>query len=184
MKKHVIYLFLVVPIFLSSCGTFREVFKLKESKSAEIVRSSTSDSLSVRVDKTVTTIRKTVDTVVTTPERTVSQSTTMNQDSLIKGINAIQSDLVDVKLTLDSQTGLLTAVATVKPQLIPVHMDVEQTVRNDIQEGVRRVQENNESIKTESSSKRVEKEPNSSVLWAVVAAALAIVLVVWLLRRR
>ncbi|WP_285011179.1 hypothetical protein [Pedobacter faecalis] len=182
MKNLIIYL--LIAVTLSACGSIRKVFKLHESESASIQTRTSTDSIAVRVDRTTTTIRKTADTVVTTPERTVTQTTKLNQDSLIKGINAIQSDLVDVKLTLDVQTGILTAVATVKPQTLPVRMDVEQTVRNDIQEGIRRVQENQTNANSKWSSSEVQRDPDYGFMWPLVIGLLLVVGLVWWLRKR
>ncbi|TDQ12153.1 hypothetical protein [Pedobacter metabolipauper] len=156
-----------IMIILSGCGTFRKVFKTKELKKVESSTTLKKDSTGLTIDKTkITTVEK-IDTAVVVPEKTVTQDTYLNMDSIVNGIMAIKSDLVDVKLMLDPVTGILTTKATVHPNKIPFKFDRTTTVLNDItQQSSSNSNQKEEKTSLEKNS-TVQKEPAKMGVWLV-----------------
>ncbi|RZK64266.1 MAG: hypothetical protein EOO92_27735 [Pedobacter sp.] len=179
MKR--ISLLLIISCLLVSCGTFRKVFKLKESSSTEQVSEVKTDIQANTAERTVTKITEKADTTITTPEKVVKQDTYLNKDSLIKGMNAIHNDLVDVRLKLDPVTGILSATATVKPQSVSVLIDRITEVEKQLQEDIKVAEIKNSSLKTEAKSNRVEKEPAKMGMWFAIAALIVLVVgaIIW-----
>ncbi len=152
-------LLLILPVLLSSCGAFREVFKLKESHKVEITQDRRTDSVGVTVDKSTTIITERVDTAVTIPGATVVQEVPLNMDSLINGMTAIKNDLIDVSLHLNPITGVLTSVATLRARLVPVKLDRVTTKQNDITTNSRKQEAITTTTRVEDKSKTVDKQP-------------------------
>lgn len=173
--KNIISLLLIV-VTLSGCGTFRKVFKLKESDRTEEQSEVKIDLTSTATDRSVTTITEKKDTTITTKQAVVKQDTYLNKDSLVKGMVAIHNDLVDVKLKLDPVTGILSTIATVKPQLVPVNIDKTTRIEADVKQDIAIAQQKNSSIERESKRSTVEKEPAKIGVWFAIAALVVLVL--------
>jgi hypothetical protein len=174
MKK----LLLIIFVFsMASCGVFRKVRKertLDKVKTSSVVKS---DSSAITVDKTTTTIKEKADTVVTTKKQVVTQETYFNMDSLVKGITAVQNELIDIRFTLNPSTGILTTDATLKPQEVPFKFDKTTNINNDItKKNV--VSKSSEDKKKESHEADLKiKEPkNSLVFYLIIISVVALVL--------
>ncbi len=157
----------LVAIACSSCGTFRKVFKAKESHSVKVEQSSVSSASGTSVDKSITTITERIDTTITTPGREVIGQVPFNMDSLVNGMTAIKNELIDVRLHLNPITGILSAVANIKPVATHVHLDKTTVKQNDIVE-----QSNNQTttdLKAEvkDSASTTNKEPAKMGIWLI-----------------
>lgn len=176
---------LIICILLSGCGLFKSVNKQKQSSSTETELRTSKDSTSVTIDKSVTTIREITDTTVVIPARSVSQATVINKDSLVKGVDAIKSDLVDVKLLLDPLTGVLTALATVKQQYVPVKINKVTTTENNVSTNVNTKEATLNKTETKQSSSSKKKEPAKMGIWLIAFGVLvAVVLVIGWIRKK
>jgi hypothetical protein len=174
MKNLTIVLLLLA---FSSCGVFRKVHKestLDKVKTSSVVKS---DSSAITVDKTTTTIKEKADTVVTTKKQVVTQETYFNMDSLVKGITAVQNELIDIRFTLNPSTGMLRTDATLKPQEVPFKFDKTTNINNDItKKDV--VSKSSQDKKKESHEADLKiKEPkNLLVFYLVVVSVVALFL--------
>jgi len=161
MRLRVIWIVLIVcAVLMQSCGTFKKVFKLRDSSRVQAKSEVKIDSSRTVVDRSVTTITEKADTVVSTKEAVVREATFLNMDSLVNGMMAIKNDLVDVRLTLDPSTGILSAVATVKPQSVHVVLDKKTTIAADVKEDIRVAKMKNESLDTKTSHSITERKPD------------------------
>lgn len=161
-------------VTLSSCGTFKKVFKLKESSKVEVIQSKRTDSTGLKVDKSITVITERIDTTVTVPGKTVKQDTYLNMDSLVNGMTAVKNDLIDVRLHLNPITGILSTVATIKPRPVVVGMDRQTTKQNDITEQSRKQEAALNKTKTENKRTEVVREPIKFPNWLIVVVILLV----------
>lgn len=181
-----IYLIYICILF-SSCGAFRKVFKLKESERVEITQDRRTDSVGVTVDRSITTVREKLDTTIATPAKTVEQNVPLNIDSLINGITAIKNELIDVKLHLNPITGILSTVATIKPQQVSVRIDRVTTKQNNITQAAQKQEAVISNTKAEKKHAEVDREPMKVPNWIIVVAILLVAGVsafFWVTRRR
>jgi hypothetical protein len=165
---------LLIAVACSGCGAFRKVLKLKESHSVEVTQERKTDSVGIRLDRSITTINETVDTSITTPARTVIQDTPFNMDSLVNGMTAIKNDLIDVRLHLNPITGVISTIATLKPQKLPVKMNRVTTKQSDITEQSHKQEAVLSQTKTEDRSRRVDKEPIKFPNWLITFAIILV----------
>lgn len=166
----------VLLIFsLASCGIFKSVHKEKTLDKIETSTVSKSDSSGLTVDKSTTVIKERADTVITVPGRTVKQDTYLNMDSLVNGMTAVKNDLLDVKLVLNPVTGILSVIADLHPQSIPVKIDKTTTKNNDITQSGSKSTENKSQTNEKHKSNNVEKTPKNSVWFVIMVIAVAAV---------
>ncbi|WP_158797687.1 hypothetical protein [Pedobacter sp. L105] len=183
MKKLILFSLVLV---LSGCGLFKQVHKEKTTLKTEASQEVKRDSSSLMINHSIITVKEKVDTVLLVPEKTVRQETILNMDSLISGMTAVKNDLVNVSLVLNPVTHVLSAVATLKSQLIPLKIDKQTITQNNI------VQTGNQStnfkVKTKSAATRsiVDKKPVNLAMWLMIAfiCVLAIGLVYWLVKEK
>lgn len=160
LMYRIFHLFLIVMIvLLSGCGAFRKVFKSKEYSKLETKSEARKDSVGLITDKSITTIKEKIDTTLIVPEKVVKQDTYLNMDSLVNGMTAIQNEIMDLRLVLNPVTGILSAVATIKPQSIPVLLNRETVKQNDISQQSNTSEEKKDYKKQESGSSIVQKDP-------------------------
>lgn len=185
MRLRVIWVVLIVcAVLMQSCGTFKKVFKLRDSSRVQAKSEVKIDSSRVVVDKTVTTITEKADTVVRTPTAVVKEQTYLNLDSLVNGMMAIKNDLVDVSLQLDPKTGILSAVATVKPQSVHVAVDKKTTIAADVKEDIRVAKMKNESLDTKTSHSITERKPDYfAIAIGIGVFVLAVFIGLWAWRK-
>lgn len=146
-------------LLFSGCGMFRKVFKSKEYSKLETKSEIRKDSTGLIIDKSVTTIKEKLDTVITVPGQIVRQDTYLNMDSLINGMTAVQNDLIDVQLKLNPITGILSSVAFIKPQKVPIKIDKETVIQNDITQQSYQSDLWKDSLNQISGSVVIEKKP-------------------------
>ncbi|SMC53474.1 DUF4381 domain-containing protein [Pedobacter nyackensis] len=158
---------LVIAVLCSGCGVFRKVFKAKHSQSTELSSKSKKDSTGLIIDKSTTTIKEKIDTVITIPGQVVQQDTYLNMDSLVNGMTAIKNDLIEVRLHLNPITGILSVVANLKAQKVPVKLDRETTKQNDIVQQTSTKVENEDKSKQSSSASAIQKEPIEISGWLI-----------------
>lgn len=149
--------FLVGMCLLSSCGLLRNVHREKSEVRSSMVVEVKKDSVGMRVDRSTLTKVERIDTVVTVPEQVVKQDQVVNMDSLVNGIMAIQNDLVDVKLSLNPATGIMSAVATLKARSVAVVLDRTMTEQRDITESATTHSELNSKKNTSESHSQVDR---------------------------
>lgn len=163
--------------FFSSCGTFRKVFKLKQLEKVEITKEVKTDSIGLKIDKSVITIKESVDTTVVIPAKVVEQDTFLNMDSLVNGLTAVKNELVDVRFILNPKTGILSTTVNLKPQRVPVKFDKETKIENDIKEKSDVSKSGKDKLSVENKSNVVDKEP-AKVGGLVAIVAIVIVVIV------
>jgi len=177
-------LLIVLIVLMSGCGMFRSVFKSKEYSKLETRQSLKVDSTYLKVDKSISTIQEKADTIVKTEAKVVKQSTKLDMDSLVKGMTAIKSDLVNVMLRLDSNTGVLEAVAELKPQSVPVKFDKITTKQNDITEQGRKQSASEQSSNQSQGSSTINKSPIKFSGWIVALVVVCLAIAAWLSIKR
>lgn len=179
-----VHLFLILIIVLmSGCGMFRKVFKTREYSKQENQIKSTKDSSGLKIDKSVITIKEKIDTVLTTPEKVIKQDTYLSMDSLVNGLTAVKNDLIDVRLVFNPVTGILTTVATVKPQKVHAFTEKETVKHNDIQEQSTVKSTSDEKSKSVIDNSEIKKTPD--LTWGyVIAGVLAIAAVSFIIWKR
>lgn len=171
MRNYINLSLITVTLLFSGCGMFRKVFKYKEYSKLETKSEIRKDSTGLIIDKSVTTIKEKLDTVITVPGQTIRQDTYLNMDSLVNGMTAVKNDLLDVRLVLNPITGILSTVAFIKPQNVPVKIDKETIIQNDITQQSYQSNLWKDSYYQASGSSNVEKEP---VSWWWYAAGIGI----------
>lgn len=162
-------------ILLSGCGMFRKVFKSKEYSKLETKSEIQKDSIGLIIDRSTTTTREKVDTVITVPGQIIRQDTYLSMDSLVNGMTAVKNDLLDVRLILNPVTGILSTVAFIKPQKVPVKIDKETVMQNDITKQSYQSELWKNSLKQSSGSSLTEKEPVS--LWWYAAGLIILIVI-------
>lgn len=162
---------------LGSCGVFRKVHKESTLDKISTTKILKSDSSSFKIDKTVTTIKEKVDTDFIIPGKIVSQQTYFNMDSLVKGMTAVKNDLIDVRFKLNPTTHALTTTATLKPRPVPVQIDKETTIRNDVASGINHMNEVNQESAEEHRTNLVDKEPKHTIWLTLGFLGLAFVVI-------
>lgn len=177
MRKIVNCSLIMMIILLSGCGMFRKVFKSKEYSKLETKSGNRKDSTGLIIDKSVTTIKEKVDTVITVPGQTVRQDTYLNMDSLVNGMTAVKNDLLDVRLILNPVTGILSTVAFIKPQNVPVKIDKETVKQNDITQQSYQSDLWKQSSNQSSGSAVTEKKP-VSLWWFCAGFGILLIIVV------
>ena len=155
---------IITIVLMSGCGLFRKVSKSKEYNKIEIKSTVKKDSVVKIIDKSTITVKEKIDTLITVPESRVSQDTYIVMDSLVNGMTAIKNDLVDVRLSLNPVTGILSAQATLKPRKIPAILDRTITKQNDIASSTNVSTEEEHKAKTASGSSHIEKQPVSTTV--------------------
>lgn len=183
MKRIVYLLFVIGLLACSGCGAFRKVFKSKQYSILTSQTETKRDSVGLTIDKTITTIKEQADTVINVPGKVVQQPVYLNKDSLVSGIMAIQSDLVDVQLTLDPLTGILTTKATLHPQLIPIKFDRTIIKANDITSSSNVKGMSKASNKHEEGSSIVDKDPIHIPWWTWLIGFLVVGASIWYWKR-
>jgi len=177
---------LIMMAFLSGCGMFRKVFKTNEYAKQEISSAEKMKMKEWNTDKSILTIREYSDTIVVIPEKIIKQETSFNVDRLANGVTVIQNDLIDVSLIFQSETGLLSASAILKPRLIPVKFNKETILQNDVNRQITESSSVKESSKVEQSNSIVEKSPVSIWLYIFGSGILILIsfsLFYWLKKR-
>jgi len=164
MKKLILFAGLITC--LSSCGLFQKVHKEKAIVKVETKQEAKKDSTGITVDKTITTTSEKVDTAVSIPGKSVSQDTELNMDSLVNGMTAIKNDLVDVTLLLNPVTGILSATAILKPQLVPVKLSREIKKQNDIFQSGHKTEAIVNNSKSSDEKAKIDREPKK-ISWLV-----------------
>lgn len=167
------FVLIIMIVLLSGCGMFRKVFKSKEYSKLETKSEIRKDSVGLIIDKSIITTKEKIDTSVIIPQKVIKQDTYLNMDSLVNGMTAIQNDIMDLRLVLNPVTGILSAVATIKPQNIPIHIDRETIKQNDISQQSKTSVEKKVSEKQESGSSVIQKDP-VSIPWRVVFIAVIV----------
>lgn len=151
----------------------------------EIIKEIKVDSIGVKTDKSVITIKETVDTTVVVPGKTITETVVFNRDSLINGLTAVKSDLVDVRFILDAKTGILSTTVDLKPQKIPVKLDRETKINKDVNEQSNVSKEGKDQSKTETKSTKVDKKPaNTGIILAIVSVLAVIGAIVIIIRKK
>ena len=148
-------------IALSGCGMFRKVFKSTEHSKLEIISETKKDSTGTTVDRSVITEKSKIDTLIKVTGKIVKQDTPFILDSLVKGLTAIQNELIDVRMTLNPITGILSTQAYLKPITIPFRYDHEKVTQNNITQRSEQSEYKKAIVKRDEGKSIVEKEPIS-----------------------
>lgn len=187
LMYRIFHLFLIVMIvLLSGCGAFRKVFKSKEYSKLETKSEARKDSVGLITDKSITTIKEKIDTTLIVPEKVVKQDTYLNMDSLVNGMTAIQNDIMDLRLVLNPVTGILSAVATIKPQSIPVLLNRETKKENDISQQSNTSEEKKDFKNQSSGSSVIQKDPLAfpwQLVFIAAGIAALVTLFFWIRRK-
>lgn len=187
LMYRIFHLFLIVIIvLLSGCGAFRKVFKSKEYSKLETKSEGRKDSVGLITDKSITTIKEKIDTTLIVPEKVVKQDTYLNMDSLVNGMTAIQNDIMDLRLVLNPVTGILSAVATIKPQSIPVLLNRETKKENDISQQSNTSEEKKDYKNQSSGSSVIQKDPLAfpwQLVFIAAGIAALVTLFFWIRRK-
>lgn len=130
MRK-IIYLCLV--ICLSGCGIFKKNTKNKLVDKTETTTKQVTKTAELITDKSKITINERADSsIYTKPQQSVGTNKIgFHIDSLVYGLTAISNNLIDVKLSLDSN-GVLTTTALIKPQRVDFKIDRTTEINKDI----------------------------------------------------
>lgn len=171
------FLILALVVLISGCGMFRKVFKSNEYSKLDTKSEVRKDSVGVIIDKSVTTIKEKVDTIITLPGQMIRQDSYLNMDSLVNGMTAVKNDILDVRLVLNPVTGILSAIATIKPQKVQVKINKETVKQNDITQQAFQSELWSNSLKQSSGSSQIEKEP-MNVYWYVIGLVILIIITV------
>jgi hypothetical protein len=176
-------LFLILLVCsLSSCGIFRKVHKSTSMDKIESSSVAKLDSTSITIDKSLKTVKESIDTAVKIPGKVITEERPLNMDSLINGMTAVKNDLIDVKLILDPLTKVLTTVATIKPQLVPVILNRQTTTQNDILNTGTVSKFTEQKSKEQHKASEVDKLPANSYIFPVVIVGIALSLIIGVYR--
>ena len=181
MKRLITMLAMIVCF--SGCGVFRKVHKENTLVKVESNQRINIDSVGLIIDKSVITIKETIDTSVIIPGKTIVQDTELNMDSLVNGMTAIKNDLVNVTLSLNPVTGILSAAAVIKEQVIPVKMERDITKHNDIKQSTYKTEAVLNTSNSSDKKSSVDKEPKN-VVWYIVLILASIALIGWVFKKR
>lgn len=180
MRNYINLSLITIMLLFSGCGMFWKVFKSKEYSKLETKSEIRKDSTGLIIDKSVTTIKEKLDTVITVPGKTVRQDTYLTMDSLVNGMTAVKNDLLDVRLILNPVTGILSTVAFIKPQKVPVRIDKETIKQNDIIHRSYKSDLWKDTWNQSSESSYVYKEPVS--LWRYASGLIILIVIIVLFK--
>lgn len=168
----------VALIFVQSgCGLFREVNQSREGSLFKSTTEYSKDSTKLVLDRSVVIVKEKTDTAVLVPEEIVRQDGYFCMDSLVNGITAIKSDLVDVRLVFNPVKQRLYAEAILKPRKISVWIDKETAIHKHIEEQSIQVENSRIQLKDEKTKVCVEKKPLNIQYWFVVFLVTLVVVI-------
>lgn len=181
------YIYIVLLLFLSSCGIFRKVHKestLDKIESSSVIKA---DSTAITIDKSITTVKEKADTAVIIPGKIVTQEVVFSMDSLVNGMTAVKNELIDIRFTLNPLTHKLSTIAVIKPQAVSFSVNKETTKANDITSLANVSKSEKDNHKEEHKISLVDKKPANSIWFVVIIIGVVCVItgaITWLINKK
>lgn len=178
---------IVVVMLFSGCSLFRSKnskreFTYNKSSDKEFFKR---DSVNVKVDQTVIKETESADTSVYTKGSKVVTSKFGGLEALLKGLVAVDSGLVRVKVTLDSATNKVTTEVYIKPERVDLKFHRFKETQVNKTESTNVNTEKKKEVVTEAKkrSRETDSKP-SNIPWIWIAAISIIIVLIFLFRKK